>query len=148
MIWFLSLHIIALLFWAAGILYIPVLLAGAAKSADEFERTPGNHDSIAHVVFTYIATPAALVAMAAGAIVVMLTDAVEFWLAAKLTLVTILVIIHGLLGMLITRAERQQYQDLRLLSRLSSVILILVMVGIVWLALSKPDAPEAFAWPL
>lgn len=148
MIWFLLLHIIALLIWGAGVLYIPVVLAGAAKSANEFESNPPKHDSIARFVFTHIATPAALIAMVAGTIVFLLNHTTEFWLIAKLTLVTMLVLTHAFLGLLITRAEREQYQYMRLMSWVSSVVLILLMVLIIWLVLSKPEVPEVLPWTL
>lgn len=147
-IWFLLLHISALLIWAAGVLYVPVVLAGAAKSANEFASNPPSHDSVARFVFTHIATPAALVAIVAGTIVFLLNQTTEFWLVAKLTLVTLLVFTHAFLGLLITRAERKQYQYMRLMSWVSSVILALLMLLIIWLVLAKPGVPEVLPWTL
>lgn len=148
MIGFLLLHIIALLMWGAGALYIPVLLAGAAKSTNEFESAPPNHDSVARFVFTHIATPAALIGIVAGTIVFLLAHATEFWLVAKLTLVTILAVTHASLGLLIVRAERKQYRFLRLMSWAVSLVLTLVMGLIIWLVLSKPGVPEVLPWTL
>jgi len=52
MLWFLTLHIAALLFWLAGLLYLPILLSGVAKSRTEIADTPYQHDSIGRASFS------------------------------------------------------------------------------------------------
>lgn len=146
MIWLLLLHIIALLMWGAGILYIPVMLAGASRADDEFESSSGSHDSAARFVFSYIATPAALVAIVSGAMAFLFNQVSEFWFIAKLTLVSSVVLIHALLWVLIRRAECKQYKHLRLMSGLASVVLMLLMTTVIWLALAKTQLSEMMPW--
>src|SRR5690625_5828071 len=66
MVWILVLHISAMLFWCAALLYLSSLIVGTAHSQTEITDAPEHHDSMARFVFTHIATPAALLAIIFG----------------------------------------------------------------------------------
>lgn len=148
MLWFLSLHIIALLFWVASLLYLPVLLARVASNHTEITEYPHKHDSVARFVYTHIATPAALIGIVSGTIVFMLNWTLEAWLIAKLTLVTMLVACHTLTGLLVLRAEREKKGPLQPWCGIVLVTMIALVLAIFWLVLAKPPVPEVFPWHL
>lgn len=138
MLWFLVLHIIALLFWAACLLYLPALIAGNAVRDNAIDEPPNPFDSISRLVFTRIATPAALLAIFAGTIVFVVDHSVYAWLIAKLTLVVGLVIVHTLQGMLILRAESRNGKPLRIWCLILAILACLLMAAIIWIVLAKP----------
>lgn len=114
MLWLLGLHIAALLCWCAAILCVPVLW----HDSDRFDTggaTAGavresQHDSGATVmprrVFTWLATPAALLTIASGTALFLWMGTVQLWLLVKLVLVVMLVGAHIAAGVLMLRAER------------------------------------------
>lgn len=142
MLWVLVLHIIALLFWAAALLYMPPLVAAVDTRRAEISESPAHHASLARFIHTHVATPAALVAIMSGTAVFLLDRTAEVWLVAKLTLVTGMVICHAFAGLLILRAEREAARRTRLWAWLLAVTLCVLMVGVVWLVLAKPTLEE------
>ncbi|MFV8834052.1 CopD family protein [Aquisalimonas sp.] len=147
MLWVLVLHIVALLFWSAALLYLPALVAAVDTGHAEISESPPDHASLARFVHTHVATPAALVAIMSGTLVFLLDQTVEVWLMAKLTLVTGMVICHAFTGLLILRAERGAVARTGLWAWLLAVTLCLLMAGIVWLVLAKPTL-EGTPWAL
>ena len=148
MLWLLVLHITALLFWAAGLLYLPLLLAASGAGHAELIRLPRRHDSVARFVFTHIVTPAALLAIITGTVVFLAGRTVEFWLIAKLSVVTLLVICHVATGLLVLRAENEEAQPLQRGYWMLAGVLCLLMAAIVWIVLAKPPVPEILPWTL
>lgn len=138
MLWFLVLHIVSLLFWGACLLYLPALIAGAARASSSIKEPPDPFDSIARFVFTRIATPAALLAIFAGSLVFVIDHTVTVWLIAKLTLVVGLVFVHTLLGMLVLRLESGNGKPLRSWCLLLGLLAAALMAAIIWLVLAKP----------
>jgi protoporphyrinogen IX oxidase len=148
MLWLLVLHIMALLVWAAGLLYLPLLLAASGTRQVELTKIPRRHDSAARFVFTHIATPAALLAILIGTAVFLVDRTVEFWLILKLTAVTLLVACHAAAGLLVLHAEDEANEPLMRTYRIFAGVLCLLMVVIVWIVLAKPPVPEVLPWPL
>jgi protoporphyrinogen IX oxidase len=146
--WVLVLHIIAVLFWAAGLLYLPLLLAAAGAGRTELIERPNHHDAVARFVFTHVATPAALLAISTGTGVFLMGRTVEFWLIAKLTVVTLLVVVHVAAGFLVLRGESTDAEPPRGGFWLLAGVPALLMVTIVWIVLVKPAVPEALPWAL
>jgi len=138
----------ALLVWAASVLYLPALMINIESRSATFARTPHHHDSVARFVYTHIASPAALLSIAAGTAVFWLNHSLEFWLVAKLTLVTALAALHAAMGMLVLRVERRQLDRLHTLGLLLSALFCALLVTILWLVLAKPDVPESWPWTL
>lgn len=139
--WLLLLHISALICWCGSLLYLPALVASSVTAPNasvppDFLRSGKPH--MPRTVFTLIATPAALVAIASGTAVFLVNAIVQFWLLAKLTLVAALVIVHMLVGWLITRVEQQKYGHLKGLCISSGAVAAALMTSIIWLVLSKP----------
>lgn len=143
MLGFLVLHIMALLFWAASLLYLPTLITGRHQGQVKLSDPGHCTDSLARFLFTRIATPAALAAIMAGTVVFALERITAFWLILKLALVALLVVCHALTGTLILLTESQRVKHPRRWGGLLIAIELLLMTGILWAVLAKP----IWEWP-
>ncbi|MBT0586193.1 CopD family protein [Alteromonas oceanisediminis] len=148
MLWFLSLHIAFLIIWIASALYIPVLIAMQVRKEAQFMQHPTGMGSVARLVFTHIASPAAVISIIAGTLTFVVGNILSFWLVAKLTLVTFLVIFHACLALLITRMERDRTHHLQRYSWALFIALSLCMVGILSIVIMKPTEPGFLPWTL
>lgn len=137
LVWLLGLHIAGLVIWCGALLYLPALItAGASRVQDEaLGRGPA---ALNRMLFTAIATPAALLAIITGSILFLLDRTLGVWLILKLTAVVAMVICHSLYGVLILRHERDPHAPAAvpciLLGTLSTVLIGIVL----WLVLAKP----------
>jgi protoporphyrinogen IX oxidase len=145
MLWFLVVHIGAVLFWCGGLLYVPALIANTSAGRVELGLTPRLHASMARFVFTNVATPAALLAIAAGTGVFLLNQTTAVWFVAKLTLVVGLVVVHSLVGLLVMRAEDEDGKPVLPWCWVHTIAMCALMIAIIWLVLAKP-ALELTAW--
>ncbi|MCH8553346.1 MAG: CopD family protein [Natronospirillum sp.] len=138
MIWFLVLHIGAMLFWCAALLYLPLIIMGQVRQQHTLAEAAQGNDGLPRFLFTHIATPAALAAIITGTLVFLLDRNADAWLILKLTLVAGLVVCHTLTGLLVLRSETDRT---RLIPwcRASLVVQLVLMTGILWLVLAKPD---------
>lgn len=136
MLLLLALHIMALLFWVAVLLYLPTLLAGEQPLA---KATAGaSNDGMARWVFTRVAGPAAMLAITSGTLVFLIDRNTEVWLMIKLTLVAALVVCHALIGLMIVRAEQGRLARPALFSGFVSGALVVLVVLVFYLVLAKP----------
>lgn len=137
LVWILAFHITGLVVWCGTLLYLPALItAGGSRAQD---ATPGRGAaSLNRVVFTTMATPAALFAIVTGSLLFLLDRTFGVWLILKLTAVTGMVICHVLYGMLILWQERNPRASAigpcLLLGSLSTALIGTVL----WLVLAKP----------
>lgn len=140
--WLLVLHIVALLFWAALLVYLPALLAGtvftvSASTADT-EDSVASRERLPQLLFTHIATPVALLSIIAGTLVFVVHHDIGIWLIFKLTLVVLLVINHTLLGLLILRAEAGNGKSVRGWCLASALVTCILIAAVLWVVLAKP----------
>lgn len=140
MLWFLLLHIAALITWCASLLYLPALIAGIHTEQIQIVEPAHQYGSVARFVFTHIATPAALIAIISGTVVFLFNRTIEVWLIAKLTLVTGLVIAHALAGLLLLHTQDRSTKPVRRWCWILSGVLVALMVAIIWVVLAKPMA--------
>lgn len=136
--WLLVLHITALIFWVAGLIYIPAVLAGDHAQDGTTNGGVATAPKLPRVVFTHAATPFALAAIIAGTLVFVLGHSIGIWLIVKLTLVVALVVNHVLLGLLITQADAIGSKPLRRLCLASGLMTCILTVAIIWTVLAKP----------
>lgn len=138
MLWFLLIHIAAMLFWCASVLYIPAVIV-LHHGRDKAMTAPGERGSIARFIFTNIASPAALLAIAAGTAVFLIDYTVEPWLVAKLTLVTALVVVHALMGLFLLKVDEDPGRPVLVQCWLFALAFIVLMIGIITIVLAKPE---------
>jgi putative membrane protein len=137
LVWILAFHITGLVVWCGALLYLPALIAaGGSRTQDASPRRGAA--PLNRVVFTTVATPAALFAIVTGSLLFMFDRTLGVWLILKLTAVTGMVICHVLYGMLILRQEGNPRASALgpclLLGSLSTALIGTVL----WLVLAKP----------
>lgn len=137
MLWVLTLHIIALLLWAAALLYMPALIAARSAHHLPVQEPVNPFDSIERFVFTRIATPAALAAIMAGTLVFVIDRTIDPWLIIKLSLVAALTVCHVAIGWLVLRVERGGTPLVPVCIALGLASLTLFGL-ILWIVLAKP----------
>jgi uncharacterized membrane protein len=139
--WLKLLHISAVIVWCGSLLYLPAAIAAAAGPQPSAAFDPARR-GLLRSVFTLVATPAALLAIASGTAIFVLEGPVVLWLMAKLGVVGLLVLGHAACGMLILRAERQVAGGPRDWTHAWCVVIgsasLLWLGAIAWLVLAKP----------
>jgi uncharacterized membrane protein len=140
MIWLKFLHVTAIAVWSAGLISLPGLYLRRAHVPDE----DALHRLQALVRFLYvrIVSPAAFIAVGSGIALIFLRGTFEPWFSVKLLLVGMLVFGHILTGLVIIRLfeEGNVYPVWRFLT--VTIISIVVVVGILFVVLAKPDFPD------
>jgi putative membrane protein len=130
------LHFAALLCWCGALLYLPALIAAGTRRSDTlFYR---DHAHLMRMVFTLIATPAALLAIGSGTGLMLQDERFGYWLILKLSAVAGMVVCHALCGVLLLRIERSPDAGVTVQCSLLGVILVALIGGTLWLVLAKP----------
>lgn len=129
------LHFAALICWCGSLLYLPALIVTADRHPADLASSRLNR-----TVFTLLATPAALIAIASGSALFLQGGVFGVWLVAKLSLVVLLVCLHALCGALVLKVERDPGAAAALTGRcrLLGVLLCILVTAILWLVLAKP----------
>lgn len=133
--WLKLLHISAVIVWCGALLYLPAAIANAGRGARR-----GHRHALLRGLFTSVATPAALVAVATGTLIFVWQGPLAAWLIAKLALVGLLVLTHLACGLLILRIEhgRARLGADRGKCAMVGGASLLWLAGTAWLVLSKP----------
>ncbi|TVP70944.1 MAG: hypothetical protein EA339_11240 [Rhodobacteraceae bacterium] len=135
-----TLHIIGLSIWMAGLIALPVIMQVYGRRA-EMQTQPGFDEFrwLTHYAYTRAVTPAAIIAIAAGTVLIFAHHVLAPWMLAKLAAVSGMVLLHAWLGHVIVQAgeQRGSYRmppvGLALLPAFGLIALVL------WLVLAKPD---------
>ena len=95
---FKSLHLISVISWMAGLLYLPRIFVYHAQNSSE-KKTSEIFKTMERKLFFYIMTPAMLASWVFGILLIYVQsyETFSFWLAIKLILVIILTFYHFLL---------------------------------------------------
>jgi protoporphyrinogen IX oxidase len=137
-LWLKALHIIAVISWMAGLLYLPRLFVYHAQA------TPGSEQSETFKVmerrlYKFIMMPAMTVAWVLGIVLVFEGQwFVSGWFIAKFILVIALTIMHGLLGYWTTEFSYDRNRHPQKFFRIVNEIPTVLMIAIVVLATVKP----------
>jgi protoporphyrinogen IX oxidase len=133
-------HIAALAIWCAGLILLPIVLHVHGRG--ETVRTQAGFSTIrmlSHFSYTRLVTPAAVIAVSAGTVLIFLLELVDGWLLAKLIAVAGMVLVHAWLGHLIAETG-EQAGAYRMPPPLIALILgVPLMLVVLWLVLAKPD---------
>ena len=134
--WLKLLHIGAVIVWCGALLYLPAVMASVAAPA------PGAAVAVQRQwprkIFIGLATPAALLAIGSGTLIFVELGLLAPWLMFKLAGVGLLVLAHGVCGLLVLRAERGEHGGVRVASHVVVVVVVAALMGIAWLVLRKP----------
>ena len=138
-LWVKAVHVIAIIAWMAGMLYLPRLFvyhAAAAVATDTSET----FKVMERRLLRAITTPAMIVSLISGAwLILMVPEHLsEGWLHAKIALVIAMVAAHGLLArhrrLFADDQNRQSARYFRILNEVPTVLLI----GIIILVIVRP----------
>lgn len=133
-----ALHIISVIAWMAGMLYLPRLFAYHAGVA------PGSETSelfkiMERRLLRLIINPAMIATFVFGIILIIQTDAMQQgWFHAKLALVIFMTFIHGWLARIRKTFERDQNRKSPGFYKLLNEAPTVLLIGIVFLVVLKP----------
>jgi putative membrane protein len=138
MLWVKALHIVAVIAWMAGLLYLPRLMVYHAASALGSEQSE-TFKVMERRLFRAIATPAMFAAWGFGAWLAVSTRAwEEGWFHAKAACVVALTAFHVLLGSWVRKFAADRNARPARFYRLVNEIPTALMIAIVILAVVKP----------
>lgn len=154
-----AVHIAALVIWCASLLALPLLLGlhrtMARAPAQAMQQPYTRFRRLTHMLYTGVATPAGVLAIAAGTLLIFVAQVVDVWLLAKLALVAGMALGHVWLGHLLAQSYEQTLHWRMPWPALSLLVTVPCMLGVLWLVLAKPDlaalvrqAPAWLAQPL
>jgi putative membrane protein len=137
-LWLKALHLIAVISWMAGMLYLPRLFVYHAASkpgseqAETFKVMEGR-------LLRFIMTPAMIVTWLAGIALVVLGQWMGAgWFHAKLVLVLVMTVMHGLFSQWTTEFAYDRNTHTQKFFRIVNEIPTLLLIVIVILAVVKP----------
>lgn len=135
-LFFKTVHITALLLWCAGLLALPLMLARHDQRHGQAEYARIRRYT--HYSYVGVVTPAAIVAITAGTVLIFLRGVFVPWMFAKLAMVGILILLHAWIGH-VTIGMGEDTTDTE---PPSAVWLVtpagVVMVVVLFLVLAKP----------
>jgi len=140
-----ALHIAALVVWCAGLLGLPLMLS--KHEIGEGQASYSQLRLLTHRAYSYLVTPAAIIAISAGTLLIFLAGVFTLWMFVKLLMVGVLVALHAWVGHLVVlMSERRGRFEPR--SAIPTLVPIAVaMVTILFLVLGKPALSNfAPAW--
>lgn len=136
-LWIKALHVIAVIAWMAGLLYLPRLFVYHSQVG------PGAQSEIFKTMerrlLRFIMAPAMIVTWLAGLSLIVLGDwHAAHWLHAKLALVAILTGVHFYFGAVLRAFAHDDYRHSARFFRILNEVPTLLMIGIVILVVVKP----------
>ena len=135
-----ALHISMLGLWCAGLFALPLLLSWhkGVRVQSDYDRIHG----LTHYGYIGITTPAAVVAIASGTVLIFAGSVFELWLFAKLVMVALLVCFHVWVGTTIARTALTPGRHEAGNPLWPQLLLTAIVLAILPLVLAKPDLDE------
>lgn len=132
-----SLHIIAVISWLAGLLYLPRLFVYHSKVevGSEMDKT---FQIMERRLLRFIMNPALILVIILGLTLAYIMGFNYVWLHIKLTLVTALIIFHHLLSRWRKDFEKGQNKHSEKFYRIMNEVPTILMIAIVFLVIFKP----------
>ena len=137
---FKSLHLIAVISWMAGLLYLPRIFVYHSENVEDL-----NSSNIFKVMekklFYYIMTPAMILSWIFGIILIFTLDFAVFndlWIQTKLILVILLTIYHFYLGKCVGGFAINQNNNSSKFYRIINEIPTILLIIIVFIVVFKP----------
>lgn len=133
-----ALHIIAVISWLAGMLYLPRLFVYHA------DKAPGSESSemlkiMEHRLMRYIINPAMIATFILGGLLLFMPGIFEMgWLHIKLTLVFLLAGFHGMCSRWRKDFAADRNSKSAKFFRIANEVPTVMMIAIVYLAVAKP----------
>ena len=136
---FKSLHLIAVISWMAGLLYLPRIFV--YHSENENEIVTSVFKTMEKKLFYYIMTPAMVLSWLFGLVLIHevgFEQLASLWLKLKLILVILLTVYHFYLGFLLNKFKFDQNKKSSKFYRYINEIPTLLLILIVFIVVFKP----------
>ena len=135
---FKSLHLIAVISWMAGLLYLPRIFVYHVENFEKKESTE-IFETMERKLYLYIMRPAMLLSWLFGIILIYILGIESFsylWIQIKLVLVIILTIYHEYLGrcmrLLKSGDNNKSSKFFRIINEIPTVLLILIVFIVIF----------------
>ncbi len=136
MAWIKALHIVAIVFWSASLIYLPILMAGHSPRLSD-PRYLRLHGMVRNL-YIRIASPFAILAIASGTALIPLREVTAPWFALKLLCVAVLAIIHARCGIILAKQSHRAERANALVRVMRIALPIVLFPCVLWLVLAKP----------
>ena len=136
---FKSLHLISIISWMAGLLYLPRIFVYHSENENEIVTTV--FKTMERKLFYYIMTPAMLLSWIFGLALIHeigFQELASLWLQLKLFFVILLTLYHLYLGILLNKFKYDQNKKSSKFYRLINEIPTLMLILIVFIVIFKP----------
>ena len=137
---FKSLHLIAVISWMAGLLYLPRIFVYHVENFEKKETTKV-FEIMEKKLFNYIMRPAMILSWLLGIILILIIGIETFsflWLQIKLALVAILTIYHEYLGKCLKSLKSETNTKSSKFYRIINEIPTVLFIFIVFIVIFKP----------
>ena len=135
-----SLHIISVISWMVGLLYLPRIFVYHAESKDN-EHTSKTFKTMERKLFNYIMMPAMILSWIFGFLLIStigFTIINELWMQIKLILVFLLTIYHFYLGKCLNNFANDQNTNSSRFYRIFNEVPTILLIIIVFIVVFKP----------
>ena len=136
---FKSLHLIAVISWMAGLLYLPRIFVYHSENTNEIVMSV--FKTMERKLYFYIMTPAMILSWLFGLLLISeigFEELGSLWLQLKLILVIFLSIYHFYLGKLLIKFKNDQNQKSSKFYRYINEIPTLLLILIIFVVIFKP----------
>lgn len=136
---FKSLHLIAVISWMAGLLYLPRIYVYHSENTNEIVMSV--FKTMERKLYFYIMTPAMILSWLFGLLLISeigFEELGSLWLQLKLILVIFLSIYHFYLGKLLIKFKNDQNQKSSKFYRYINEIPTLLLILIIFIVIFKP----------
>ena len=135
---FKSLHLISVISWMAGLLYLPRIFVYHAENSSE-KKTSEIFKTMERKLFFYIMTPAMILSWIFGVILIHsigFQQIVQTWMILKTIFVIILTLYHFYLGKILAQFKIDQnihsHKFYRIINEIPTLLLILIVFVVVF----------------
>ena len=135
---FKSLHLIAVISWMAGLLYLPRIFVYHAENNTE-KNTSETFKIMERRLMFYIMTPAMILSWFFGIFLILINEisiTLNLWVQAKLLLVVLLTIYHLFLGYYLRKFALDENEKspkfFRIINEIPTILLILIIFVIIY----------------
>ena len=136
---FKSLHLIAVISWMAGLLYLPRIFVYHSEATHESQKTV--FKIMEKKLYNYIMMPAMLVSWLFGLLLIHnlgLSIFLELWMQIKTALVVILTYYHFLLGKYLLEFSRENNNKSSKYFRIINEVPTIILIVVVFIVIFKP----------
>jgi uncharacterized membrane protein len=135
-----ALHLGFLALWTAGLFALPRMLA--LHDRDLLQAEFAQIRRATHFGYVWAITPAAVLAIFTGSVLIFLREIFTVWLFAKLILVAGLVAVHAWVGHTIITVAETDGQHEPPGALVPTIITFSLVIGVLALVLAKPELEE------